>query len=229
MNAEVRGKLEMGERVQLFGRAHPIEDTGLKPVFDQLDESLSRGHALITQQAQGAQRAKAANAQRRDLRSLLWVGLLRLIANICVEGAKLDPALATLKPPARQAPNRVFIAGAEALVTGAREHLELLGRFGLSAGVLDEAAKVVARYRAATEDATEARQSRVQASAELEEVGARIMVLVQRLDGLNRHRFADQPEILAAWESARNLVTIGPRVSTGSPSTGGAGAEAKAA
>lgn len=36
------------------------------------------------------------------------------------------------------------------------------------------------------------------------------MQLVEIMDGMNRYRFADQPELLAAWETARHVVT-GPR------------------
>jgi hypothetical protein len=41
-------------------------------------------------------------------------------------------------------------------------------------------------------------------------VSSEIMLLVGMLDGLNRYRFAGNAELLAAWESARKVVT-GPR------------------
>ena len=44
-------------------------------------------------------------------------------------------------------------------------------------------------------------------------VGARIMGLVDRIHGLNRHRFANQPDLLATWDVARNLKTVSPKPS----------------
>ena len=114
-------------------------------------------------------------------------------------------------------------------MTGARARLDVLSKHGLSGELLDEAAKVVARYQAATEEASEARQGRIQASAELDEVAARIMELVNRIDGLNRHRFVNQPEILVNWESARNLVTVAPKANTTSVPPSGAGGDVRAA
>ena len=153
-----------------------------------------------------------------------------MIGNVChAAAAREDASLGTLKPPARRAPNRVYIAGAEALVTWARARLDALSKHGLSGELLDEAAKVVARYQAATEEASEARQGRIQASAELDEVAARIMELVNRIDGLNRHRFVNQPEILVNWESAQNLVTVAPKANPTSVPLSGAGRDVRAA
>ena len=78
MNADVRSKLEMAEHVRVFNRAHPATDIGTQPVFAQFDESIARANALITEQAQGNQRSRTANASRRELRKLLGVGLLRV-------------------------------------------------------------------------------------------------------------------------------------------------------
>ncbi len=49
------------------------------------------------------------------------------------------------------------------------------------------------------------------------------------IDGLNRHRFANQPEILVNWESARNLVTVAPKANTTSVPPSGAGGDVRAA
>jgi hypothetical protein len=42
------------------------------------------------------------------------------------------------------------------------------------------------------------------------------MQQVEMLDGLNRYRFGANAELLAAWESARNVVA-GPRAAAGVP------------
>ena len=55
------------------------------------------------------------------------------------------------------------------------------------------------------EQSTEARRGHVGASAELDAIGEQIVHLVNVMDGLNRDRFADTPEALAEWTSARNV------------------------
>jgi hypothetical protein len=45
--------------------------------------------------------------------------------------------------------------------------------------------------------------------AELQAVSDEVMRLVEMLDGLNRYRFGGKAELIAAWESARNVVAEG--------------------
>jgi hypothetical protein len=59
-------------------------------------------------------------------------------------------------------------------------------------------------------ESNEARRDHVGARAELKAMSDDILQLVVMLDGLNRYRFAGNAELLAAWESAKNVVT-GPR------------------
>ncbi|MFN0181189.1 MAG: hypothetical protein ACKVZ0_20475, partial [Gemmatimonadales bacterium] len=69
---------------------------------------------------------------------------------------------------------------------------------------------------------------RVGASRALDVVRAEIMGLIGRIDRLNRHRFASEPEALARWETARNL--IGPAVkSTSEAPPSGSGVDVPAA
>ena len=55
---------------------------------------------------------------------------------------------------------------------------------------------------------------------ELEAAGNEVMRLVEMLDGLNRYRFDREPQLLAAWETAKHVVA-GPQVNApaGTPVT----------
>jgi hypothetical protein len=55
---------------------------------------------------------------------------------------------------------------------------------------------------------TSRRAAHVGASAELDVVARDVVHIVTVMDGLNRARFAEDAELLAAWESASN--TFGP-------------------
>ena len=60
------------------------------------------------------------------------------------------------------------------------------------------------------EESSLGRRDHVAARAELHAVSREILNLVELLDGLNRYRFGSGSATLAAWESARNVVS-GPR------------------
>ena len=58
------------------------------------------------------------------------------------------------------------------------------------------------------ESSREGRRGHVGASADLKAVAREIKAQIRVLDGLVRFRFGDQPELMGAWASARNV--LGP-------------------
>jgi len=209
MKRRIRRKFEMADRVLVFNQNHPSTDSGLAPLFDGLAERVA--HATVLEQAneEARSRGRAGNLRRGQLRRRLTAGLLRLIAQVGQAAAQEDPSLAGLfQPVLWKTPGRSFSAAAEALVAAAKDHLDLLTRHGFTQALLDEATAMVTEYAQLTAQASAAQQARIQAGAELERVGGEIGDLVARIDGLNQHRFGDDPEVLAAWRSARNI--IGP-------------------
>ncbi len=63
----------------------------------------------------------------------------------------------------------------------------------------------VEKYEAAVQQTFAASRAHVGANAELDELAAGILTVVQQLDGMNHFRFRDDPEKLAAWISARDV------------------------
>lgn len=83
---------------------------------------------------------------------------------------------------------------------------ELLVRHGLAETVLESLAQALKQFDEAVEHATDGRRAHVGASAELDTVAEEVVHVVKAMDGLNRLRFANRPELLAAWASASNVV-----------------------
>jgi hypothetical protein len=81
--------------------------------------------------------------------------------------------------------------------------------------LLDELNKAVTEFEGFTEKSHKDRREHVGAGADLKVVTDEIGELVGLLDGQVRFRFGDDPELMAAWESARNMV--GPFRSRGTP------------
>ena len=73
-----------------------------------------------------------------------------------------------------------------------------------------------AKFDASVAETNGGKQDHVLARAELDKVSAEVMQLVGMLDGLNRYRFERDPQLLAAWESAKR-VTSGPVISAREP------------
>ncbi|HEV8357139.1 MAG TPA: hypothetical protein VGQ17_10285 [Gemmatimonadales bacterium] len=108
--------------------------------------------------------------------------------------------------PLGNAPHKTFFTAASAMLARAVQEKDLLLGLGLGESFLDELARNVAEFDEVTTQAHEGRRSHVGARADLSAVTDEIQDLVVVLDGLNRTRFRDDAELLAAWESARNVV-----------------------
>ncbi len=76
---------------------------------------------------------------------------------------------------------------------------------GMPEGLVGEVTTALAAYEHAVDNKSTGRSAHVGASADLLAVTDRIMQLIQQLDALNRLRFRDDPEMLAAWRSAHDI------------------------
>jgi hypothetical protein len=228
MQARHRRKLDMGDRVRGFNAAHPSPDPAWVGLAQQLDERCARAAELAEVQAGRAAEARASTAHHMKLRRRLRTGLVRVLVKAGQTAAKTDPSLEQRFRPVRGgAASREFITAVRALVTAAREHGDALASHGAPPELIDRAAALLDQYVTATREGLTALNARVEAGAALKEVTAEVVGLVGRLDALNRDRFLDEPELLTAWASARNV--LGPFRSqngngngngTGSPDAG---------
>jgi hypothetical protein len=62
------------------------------------------------------------------------------------------------------------------------------------------------RYQELGEEESAARQGRIETRVELELIAREITDVVRQLDALTKHRFPRDPNVLAAWKTARNIV-----------------------
>jgi len=147
-------------------------------------------------------------------------------------GAEEVAELRGIKAPRKNISEVRFVAQAKAVIEAAREHLEALGKLGLTAGLIEEASRTLAEFEAISVEAKVAYRNRVSATKALRALEVEIHASIRRLDRLNQHRFAKQPEVLAEWAVIRNV--IGPAVRSKEepkPETppSGSGGETKAA
>jgi hypothetical protein len=131
---------------------------------------------------------------------------MKHLAKVAQGAARENPELAqkfVLRP--EQTPYLEFQAMARAMLAEAQGNKELLVKYGLAETLLEGMVRNVKQFDQTIEQGTEARRGHVGASAELDAIGEQIVHLVNVMDGFNRDRFAEMPEILAEWASASNV------------------------
>jgi hypothetical protein len=201
----------MAVRVREFSRAHPSADANYAPVLARLEDRVTRLETVAKQQEGGFMVKRSSVVKRRALRRRLRDELLRHLVTVAGVAAQESPGIVPrYRLPASNVSNATFQALARKLLENGQAEQELLKRHGLSEKLLDDLAQALAQYDASVEESSLGRRDHVAARAELNAVSREILNLVELLDGLNRYRFGAGSATLAAWESARNVVS-GPR------------------
>ena len=220
MNAKTRRKLEMGSRALEFSRAHLDESSGYHAAVAQLEEQLQRSTELAARQLEGFVEVRAASARKVELRHAMRRQQLVHLARVARRAAKEAPDLAQkFVLPRDPAPYLPFKTMTGNMVAEAQRQKELLIKHGLVERVLDSLTASLQEFDAVTEQGAAGRRVHVGASAELDVVADEVVQIVKVIDGLNRFRFAQDPELLAAWKSASN-VTDSPRQAEKTPPSG---------
>lgn len=207
MQASIRRKLEAMERIRDFLRAHPFAEEGHASLTASFVALLDRVLGLVVAEQTGRLDASAASRHRRELRQELQTRLLRFVTRLGEIAAKQQPELiGRFRAPAARASNAAFLARSRDLVALAREHQELLAAHGLVSAQLDELDAGLNRFQAAAERANAGRRTHVGCRAELAKATAELAELANVLDPLVKTLFQSDAQVIAAWESARNVV-----------------------
>ncbi|MEZ4379059.1 MAG: hypothetical protein R3B35_12325 [Gemmatimonadales bacterium] len=205
MQAKTRRILSMVSRVLAFEAARPSDDPSHVAVVDALTALTTRIPDLVEAENAGRRRERQATARRRELREGLLVQA-RHLDRVAEIATQTTPELAgSFAFPARQAPNRTFLAGMRSLLPPLQQHLDLLLASGLGRSFVEDLEAGLAAFAAASDESGASRNAHVDARSSLLAVAEQCRDLVGVLDGLNAARYAKTPERLAAWESARNV------------------------
>lgn len=225
MNRDVRRKLDGAVGARSFVRSHPSDGPGYAQLAARLDEGLAQADALAETQVKAMAESRSLTAQGRRLRRQAQKGYLALIVRAGQAATRTDPERASLFQPVSSALSvRGFLTEARALLAAAREHADALTPHGAPPEVVAAATELVEQCVATADAAAAARARQVQATAGLGEIADDVADVLVRLDAFNRHRFVEEPELLAGWLSARNVRPRSRRNGTGAP-TAGNGAE----
>jgi hypothetical protein len=206
MNFSVRRRLDMARRVRDFCRTHPApNNSGYTAAVARLEQRLARAEALAEQQVAGRIAVSGAVVTKEQLRERIYK-TLGLLAGLARPAAQEEPELAVgFARPRPKLSNQGFLTRARVSAANASAHQELLVRYGMPEGFLDELGAALDQFEQALNEKHNGRAAHVGARAELQAVTSQIMLDVRQLDALNRFFFRNDAESLEAWKSARNV------------------------
>jgi hypothetical protein len=207
-------RLNMGQRALEFSQAHPSTSPGYATILKQLEDELARATQLGEEQRRGIAEVRTATIEKEKHRRALRRNHLVHLAVVAERASSENPEL-TQKFDLPRMPTRglAFRAAARTMVELAEEQKELLGKYGLVEEVLQSARTAIDQLDALVDRGAEGRRVHVGASASLAVSTNEVVRLVRILDGYNQSRFASDPNLLAGWVSASNIV--GPPTSGG--------------
>jgi len=204
----------MGKRALNFSQAHPDPSPGYAAAHNRLEAIIARAEQLAIQQRDGFSEVRAATAQKRELRRRLRRTQLLHLSRVAEAAEAELPGLAQKFVLTSEAtPYLAFRAAARGMATEAQNHKELMVKHGLMEQALESLNQSLDQFDQAVERANSGRRAHVGARAELDALADEVGQVARLMDGSNRFRFANDPELLAGWQSASN--TFGPPRSAG--------------
>jgi hypothetical protein len=205
MNFSIRRKLDMAGRVRDFCRTHPVQNAGHTAAVQRLEDRLARAEALAQQQVSGQLSVAGAVANKEQLRIEIHK-TIALLAGLAGPAAKEERELAVgIVRPDVNGSHQAFLTRSRVAAAIGSTHKELLTRYGMPEGFLEELNASLDRYEEALNQQHAGRAAHVGARAELEAVTSEIMLTIRQIDALNRFYFRTNAESLAAWKSARDV------------------------
>ena len=206
MDARSRKRLEMGASALEFSRAHPGSSPGYAAAVSRLEDCLTRAEQGAARQMGGQAEVHGAVQRKNELRRLMQSTHLAHVIEAGRSAGKALPELAqnfVFRPGTST--YTAFRTAARGMVAEAQTHKEVLVQHGLSEEVLDNLVQALDQFDDAVEQGLTGRQTHVGASAEIRSLANEVVQVVRVIDGLNRYRFMNDAEALAAWESASSV------------------------
>jgi hypothetical protein len=219
MEFSIRRKIDMAGRVRDFCRTHPDPtNPGYTAAVAQLEERLIRIEALSQQQVTGHLTVAGAVATVQEVRAQIK-NSIDLLAGLARAASRDEPELkAGITRLPINGSQQEFLTRARVAASNANAHRDLLVRYGLPEGLLEQLGEMLDGFEQAINDRRAGRLAHVGAHADLAAVDQDIMRLIGQIEAITRYRYRNDPEPLAAWKSARNVAwPLPPELETEAP------------
>lgn len=206
MKTSLQLRLAMYVRLQDFLLAYPFGDPPADGLVKVYRDKVTRIRTLVTQQQDGVTSRKAQNAKHREIRGQITREPLRHLKGVAKGlGPEVKELAAGLSRSVIDLNREEFLATVTSVQAAVKANHDTLRANGMAedtSAILDG---MVAAYGEALADANAGLRAHTGAVAELKVLSRDVMKLVKQLDGMVLFRFRDQPDVLGAWVSARNV------------------------
>jgi hypothetical protein len=222
----IRRKLEMVARVLDCCRNHLLDNGGFTAAVARLEEGSIRAQAMARQERAGRLTVRASVVNKSASRSTIHPQLQFLVGIAEAASVEVPEVGARLHLPRPNVKHQTFLTSAQVAVSEATAHKDILIKYGMPDNFLDQLTQAVAGYEKVVNDKHGGITAHVGARADLTAVTDELMQIVEQLDTMNRFRFREDAELLAAWKSARDVAWPKGKVA---PPASAAAAEVKPA
>ena len=207
MNALENRQLEMLARVRDFGVARaadfPVGTLG-QELFATLSQVVASLETHATSQTSQRNEAKknttAKTAAREALRDSL--GALQRTARVL---ALQNPGLENSFRLPRKMTDQSLLTAARAMAATAAPLVAEFIRHELPTDFLTKLNAQIAAVEVTITNRSEARSAQVTATASIGQTVEQGALLVQRVEALVRNKYGNEPQVLAAWDTARRV------------------------
>ena len=213
MEKKKRSALRRFRRTQGFLTTNPVEGTSVQQQV--LDEVIREMTASGEEQDASARLTRGETARQRALRNALWNHHMAPLSRIARRAFGIPGMDAKFLLPPKRADNEAIINSARGMAQAAEQHAQVFVQQGLPSDF-------VAQLRAATDELAAVLKVRVQGQQRSKTSRETLDVLVKRgiaaldvLDAIVKPRLADQPELLATWNSVKRPIDVGGGASAG--------------
>lgn len=206
MRSTIRLNLDAAHRVYALSKEHDSTIKGYVDAVRQLGDRLTRAESLQQQQEEGEASRSALVASKDELRATIRDGHVAHLIRIARGSLPQDPEMRKrFRPIGHSASWQQFVAAVRAMLAEAASRKELFITEGMPETFVEDLEKLLDQYVQAINEKDLAKARRIGAVADLKSVTKEIVQLIRRLDAINRKRWQDAPELLAAWVSARDI------------------------
>jgi hypothetical protein len=206
MDSGTRKRLDMIHRVWALSTAHQATIRGYVEAVQRMGERLARADALVLQAEAAEREADALVARKDELRRVIGEDYLVHLMRIARVSLPEDPELRRrFRMPKSGANQQKFVATTRAILAEAASRKELFIAEGMAESFVEDLEALIGQYIQAVDQKTLGSARKVGAGAELKAITKELMALVRRVDGINRKRWQQNPELLAAWVSAKDV------------------------
>lgn len=207
MHRIARRALSSFQRVQEFLAQLPVDDASasLGAQAAELDEVISRLSSKALDQEVGRRFVRVHSESQRRLRRALYADHMQPIARVAREVFGASGMDHAFRMPATTTASQTVLAAAGAMAEAAQKEKHVFVKHGLRPDFIDQLKTGAAALDTARNAKVESSRRRTTATADVHEQVKRGRKAIRLLNAILQPRLAKDPELLAAWRSAKRV------------------------